>query len=151
MHDFVHQKSGSRHIAGVFEYGDTEKKDQDVRQKDKDASHACSIARRVAPNLGLPRAECETVEWLVRYHLLMSDMAQKRDIADPRTVHGFAKAVKDVKRLDLLTVLTVCDIRGVGPGVWNNWKAQMIRALYRATATMWCCATAHQIHPIAAR
>ena len=92
------------------------------------------IAREVAPRLGLRRAEVETVEWLIRHHLLMSDMAQKRDIADPRTVRDFAKAVRTRERLDLLTVLTVCDIRGVGPGVWNNWKAQMIRALHRATA-----------------
>jgi [protein-PII] uridylyltransferase len=91
------------------------------------------IARRVAPRLGLNKAECDTVEWLVRAHLLMSDMAQKRDIADPRTVRDFAKAVQTVKRLDLLTVLTVCDIRGVGPDVWNNWKAVLIRALYRQT------------------
>ncbi|HLQ19844.1 MAG TPA: [protein-PII] uridylyltransferase, partial [Tabrizicola sp.] len=83
------------------------------------------IARRVAPRLGLDAEECETVEWLVRYHLLMSDMAQKRDIGDPRTVRDFAKAVKTRKRLDLLTVLTVCDIRGVGPGTWNNWKAML--------------------------
>ncbi|WP_146345955.1 [protein-PII] uridylyltransferase [Falsiphaeobacter marinintestinus] len=91
------------------------------------------IARKVAPRLGLKKAEAETVEWLVRYHLLMSDMAQKRDIADPRTVRDFAKAVKSVERLDLLTVLTVCDIRGVGPDTWNNWKAALIRALYRQT------------------
>ncbi|MFC7703848.1 [protein-PII] uridylyltransferase [Plastorhodobacter daqingensis] len=92
------------------------------------------IARRVAPRLGLNAEECETVEWLVRYHLLMSDMAQKRDISDPRTVRDFAKAVKTRKRLDLLTVLTVCDIRGVGPGTWNNWKAMLLRQLYRDTA-----------------
>ncbi|MFT4151592.1 MAG: [protein-PII] uridylyltransferase [Paracoccaceae bacterium] len=92
------------------------------------------IARRVAPRLGLNAEECETVEWLVRYHLLMSDTAQKRDIGDPRTVRDFAKAVKTRRRLDLLTVLTVCDIRGVGPGTWNNWKAQLIRQLYRETA-----------------
>jgi [protein-PII] uridylyltransferase len=92
------------------------------------------IARRVAPRLGLDAEECETVEWLVRYHLLMSDMAQKRDIGDPRTVRDFAKAVKTKKRLDLLTVLTVCDIRGVGPGTWNNWKAMLLRQLYKQTA-----------------
>ncbi|WP_298436922.1 [protein-PII] uridylyltransferase [uncultured Jannaschia sp.] len=92
------------------------------------------IARTVAPRLGLKPKECETVEWLVRHHLLMSDMSQKRDISDPRTVRDFAKAVKTRERLDLLTVVTVCDIRGVGPNVWNNWKAQMIRALHRATA-----------------
>lgn len=93
------------------------------------------IARRVAPRLGLNAEDCETVEWLVRYHLLMSDMAQKRDLSDPRTVRDFAKAVKSKKRLDLLTVLTVCDIRGVGPGTWNNWKAMLLRQLYRDTAT----------------
>jgi len=92
------------------------------------------IARKVGTRLGLKPDDCDTVEWLVRYHLLMSDMAQKRDISDPRTVRDFAKLVKTRKRLDLLTVLTVCDIRGVGPGVWNNWKAQLLRALYRQTA-----------------
>jgi [protein-PII] uridylyltransferase len=93
------------------------------------------IARAVCPRLGLKPAECETVEWLVRYHLLMSDMAQKRDISDPRTVRDFAKAVKTTERLQLLTVLTVCDIRGVGPNTWNNWKATLLRGLYRATST----------------
>ncbi|WP_407682132.1 [protein-PII] uridylyltransferase [Pseudodonghicola flavimaris] len=91
------------------------------------------IARQVAPRLGLNKSESETVEWLVRYHLLMSDLAQKRDIADPRTIRDFAKAVQTTKRLELLTVLTVCDIRGVGPSTWNNWKAALIRALYRQT------------------
>ncbi|MBC6437211.1 MAG: [protein-PII] uridylyltransferase [Rhodobacteraceae bacterium] len=93
------------------------------------------IARNLCPRLGLKPAECETVEWLVRYHLLMSDMAQKRDISDPRTVRDFAKAVQTRTRLDLLTVLTVCDIRGVGPSTWNNWKATLLRGLFRATAT----------------
>lgn len=104
--------------------------------KGRDEDHSilgARIARRVAPRLGLSKKDCETVEWLVRYHLLMSDMAQKRDIADPRTVRDFAKAVKTVERLNLLCVLTVCDIRGVGPGTWNNWKAVLIRALYRQT------------------
>ena len=91
------------------------------------------MTRKIAPRLGLTKQDTETVEWLIRYHLLMSDTAQKRDIADPRTVRDFAKAVQTVKRLDLLTVLTVCDIRGVGPNVWNNWKAALIRALYRQT------------------
>ena len=92
------------------------------------------IARRVCPRLGLTAEETETVEWLVRYHLLMSDTAQKRDLGDPRTVRDFAKAVKSRKRLDLLTVLTVCDIRGVGPGTWNNWKAMLLRSLYQQTS-----------------
>ncbi|MEM6825581.1 MAG: [protein-PII] uridylyltransferase [Pseudomonadota bacterium] len=94
------------------------------------------IARKVVPRLGFRKDDAETVEWLVRYHLLMSDMAQKRDLSDPRTIRGFANAVKTKKRLDLLTVLTVCDIRGVGPGTWNNWKAQLLRTLYRETASV---------------
>jgi [protein-PII] uridylyltransferase len=92
------------------------------------------IARKVAPRLGLDAEESETVEWLVRHHLLMSDTAQKRDIAEPRTVRDFARAVRSRRRLDLLTVLTVCDIRGVGPNTWNNWKATLLRRLYRDTA-----------------
>ena len=74
------------------------------------------------------------MEWLIRNHLLMSDVAQKRDISDPRTLRDFAKAVRTRKRLDLLLVLTVCDIRGVGPGTWNNWKAELLRKLHRLTA-----------------
>ncbi len=104
--------------------------------KGRDMDHSilgAQIARRVATRLGLKPKEVDTVEWLVRYHLLMSDMAQKRDIADPRTVRDFAKAVGSVARLDLLLVLTVCDIRGVGPNTWNNWKAVLLRALYRQT------------------
>ncbi|WP_323786262.1 [protein-PII] uridylyltransferase [Thalassovita sp.] len=105
--------------------------------KGRDEDHSvlgAKIARKVAPRLGLNKSDSETVEWLVRYHLLMSDMAQKRDISDPRTLRDFAKAVKTRKRLDLLTVLTVCDIRGVGPGTWNNWKAVLLRQLHRDTA-----------------
>ncbi len=88
------------------------------------------VAGRLCPRLGLTEAECDTVTWLVRHHLLMSDTAQKRDISDPRTVADFAKIVQSPQRLRLLLVLTVCDIRGVGPGVWNNWKAQLLRNLY---------------------
>ena len=104
--------------------------------KGREEDHAilgARIARRVGPRLGLKPREVDTVEWLVRYHLLMSDTAQKRDIADPRTVRDFAKAVQTRERLDLLLLLTVCDIRGVGPGTWNNWKASLLRALYRQT------------------
>ncbi len=104
--------------------------------KGRDEDHAilgARIARKLAPRLGLRKSDADTVEWLVRMHLLMSDMAQKRDISDPRTVRDFAKAVQSVKRLNLLIVLTVCDIRGVGPGTWNNWKASLLRALYHQT------------------
>ncbi|MGZ3216439.1 [protein-PII] uridylyltransferase [Paracoccus sp. T5] len=92
------------------------------------------IARRIAARFGFAQDDIDTVEWLVRNHLLMSDVAQKRDIADPRTLRDFAKAVKTRKRLDMLLVLTVCDIRGVGPGTWNNWKAALLRKLHQETA-----------------
>lgn len=91
------------------------------------------VARDLCPRLGLDAAQSEMVEWLVRHHLLMSDTAQKRDIADPRTVRAFADVVRSPERLRLLLVLTACDIRAVGPTVWNNWKAQLLRALYYDT------------------
>ncbi len=91
------------------------------------------IARRVCARLGLEEDEVETIAWLVRHHLLMSDMAQKRDVSDPRTVQDFANIVQSPTRLKLLTVLTVCDIRGVGPGTWNNWKAMLLRELFALT------------------
>ncbi|WP_353535463.1 [protein-PII] uridylyltransferase [Cognatishimia sp. WU-CL00825] len=104
--------------------------------KGRDIDHSilgAQMAKKIAPRLGLNKAECETVEWLVRNHLLMSDVAQKRDLSDLRTIRNFAKAVRNVNRLNLLTVLTVCDIRGVGPEVWNNWKATLLRNLYELT------------------
>ena len=94
------------------------------------------IARALCPRLGLSAEECALVEWLVLNHLLMSDVAQKRDISDLRTVQDFVSQVKSVSRLKLLLVLTVCDIRGVGPTIWNNWKAMLLRQLYGATHDM---------------
>ncbi len=91
------------------------------------------IAQIVCPRLGLPPEDCETVVWLVQNHLLMSDVAQKRDTSDQQTIRDFAKQVRTVTNLKLLTVLTVCDIRGVGPDTWNNWKAVLIRELFAAT------------------
>ena len=63
----------------------------------------------------------------------MSDYAQKRDVSDPRTVESFARIVENPERLRLLLVLTVADIRAVGPGVWNGWKGQLLRELYAST------------------
>ncbi|WP_424927402.1 [protein-PII] uridylyltransferase [Amaricoccus tamworthensis] len=101
---------------------------------DRDHSeYGAEIATELAPRLGLTEAETELVVWLVENHLIMSDTAQRRDLTDPRTVRDFAKIVKSPMRLKLLFVLTVCDIRGVGPGVWNNWKATLLRTLYSNT------------------
>jgi [protein-PII] uridylyltransferase len=97
------------------------------------SEYGAEVAGRLAPRLGLGAEETELVTWLVRNHLLMSDVAQKRDLAEPRTVRDFAQAVKSPTRLKLLLVLTACDIRAVGPGVWNNWKAMLLRGLYAET------------------
>ncbi|MEQ1707480.1 MAG: [protein-PII] uridylyltransferase [Terricaulis sp.] len=90
-------------------------------------------ARAACERLGLPAEEVDLVGWLVGRHLVMSDVAQKRDIGDPRTVAEFAKIVGSVEHLRLLLVLTVADIRAVGPSVWNDWKGQLLRDLYRLT------------------
>jgi [protein-PII] uridylyltransferase len=88
------------------------------------------IALKLAPRLGLDAEETETVAWLVRWHLLMSSTAFKRDIGDPRTIADFVALVQSPERLKLLTILTSADIRAVGPRVWNGWKAALLRDLY---------------------
>ncbi|HEY0130350.1 MAG TPA: [protein-PII] uridylyltransferase, partial [Allosphingosinicella sp.] len=88
------------------------------------------VARALCPRLGLDEAETETVAWLVRWHLLMSATAFKRDLADPQTIQDFAARVQSPERLRLLFILTVVDIQAVGPGIWNGWKRQLLRELF---------------------
>ncbi len=90
------------------------------------------IALKLCPRLGLDEAETETVAWLVRYHLLLSSTAFKRDLADPKTIEDFVAKVQSPERLRLLLMLTVVDIRAVGPGVWNEWKRLLLRSLFDA-------------------
>lgn len=90
-------------------------------------------ARRACRRLGIDKAETELVAWLVGNHLEMSETAQKRDIADPRTIVTFAEKVMDLEHLRLLYILTVADIRAVGPNVWNTWKGQLLGDLYYNT------------------
>jgi [protein-PII] uridylyltransferase len=90
------------------------------------------IALRLGPRFGLDPAETETVSWLVRYHLLLSSTAFKRDLADPKTVEDFVRLVQSPERLRLLLVLTVVDIRAVGPGVWSEWKRTLLRTLFES-------------------
>ncbi|MGI4731770.1 MAG: [protein-PII] uridylyltransferase [Janthinobacterium lividum] len=89
------------------------------------------VANRLCPRFGLSAAETETVAWLVRHHLLMSDTAFKRDLSDFKTILDFRDTVQSVERLRLLTVLTTVDIRAVGPGTWNGWKGQLLGELFR--------------------
>ncbi len=100
----------------------------------KDHSMAgAAIARRVGPRFGLTVGETETVAWLVEEHLTMSMVAQSRDLNDRKTILDFAEKVQTLDRLKMLLVLTVCDIRAVGPGVWNGWKGQLLRTLFYET------------------
>ncbi len=104
--------------------------------KGRDEDHSLAgarIARRFCPRLGLTAAETDTVAWLIEYHLLMSEVAQSRDIQDPETARQFADVVQSPNRLALLMILTACDIRAVGPGVWTGWKGSLLRSLYYAT------------------
>jgi [protein-PII] uridylyltransferase len=91
------------------------------------------VARRLCPRLGFNAADTELVAWLIEQHLTMSTVAQSRDLSDRKTIENFAAVVQSVEQMKLLTILTTADIRGVGPGVWNGWKAQLLRTLYYET------------------
>jgi [protein-PII] uridylyltransferase len=92
-----------------------------------------AIARSFCPRLGFSPAETETVAWLIEVHLLMSSLAQSRDLSDRMTIENFSAVMQSVERMKLLAILTTADIKAVGPGVWNGWKAQLIRTLYYET------------------
>ncbi|MEN0001697.1 MAG: [protein-PII] uridylyltransferase, partial [Pseudomonadota bacterium] len=92
-----------------------------------------AVARKLCPRLGMSPDQVDMVEWLVKEHLTMSMVAQGRDLSDRKTIEDFAAVVHSTRRLRLLLILTVCDIRAVGPGVWNGWKGQLLRTLYSET------------------
>jgi [protein-PII] uridylyltransferase len=105
-----------------------------AKGRPQDHSEAgAAIARRVGPRLGLDEAETETAAWLIEHHLLMSTTAQSRDLSDPATIRAFADVVQTMERLRLLLVLTIADIKAVGPGVWTGWKGELLRMLYYET------------------
>jgi [protein-PII] uridylyltransferase len=90
-------------------------------------------AREFCRAHGLSREDADLVAWLVESHLVMSSTAQKQDIADPAVVQAFAARVRDERRLAALYLLTVADIRGTSPKVWNAWKAKLLEDLFWAT------------------
>ena len=92
-----------------------------------------ALSMEACRRLGLPDADVETISWLVRNHLEMSETAQRRDTSDPETIKNFARTVGSVTRLQMLTALTCVDIRAVGPGIWNDWKGELLRQLYHGT------------------
>ena len=91
------------------------------------------IAKKLCPRFGLNQEETETVAWLVLNHLIMSDIAFKRDIDDPKTIKDFILIIKSVERLRLLLILTIVDIKAVGPKTWNAWKSGLLHGLFHRT------------------
>jgi [protein-PII] uridylyltransferase len=88
---------------------------------------------RSARQHGLSRRDSKLVEWLVRNHLFMSAVSQRKDISDPDVVTEFARHVGDQNRLDYLFTLTVADINGTNPKLWNAWRGSLLRQLYTET------------------
>ena len=82
---------------------------------------------------GLCADDTELVIWVVRYHLTMSNVAQKQDTADPDVLAAFATLIKDERHLTALYLFTVADIRGTSPKVWNSWKGQLLEGLFNQT------------------
>ena len=104
--------------------------------KGSDGDHSllgAATARKLCPRFGLDDAETDTIAWLIEQHLTMSNTAQSRDLGDLKTIRAFADIVQSPERLRLLLLLTVADIRAVGPGTWNGWKGQLLRTLYYET------------------
>ncbi|NGZ04737.1 MAG: [protein-PII] uridylyltransferase [Magnetococcales bacterium] len=89
-----------------------------------------AIARNICERMELPEQDVEMISWLVENHLIFSRTAFRRDLNDPETLASFAKQIGTVRKLNLLVLLTVADIRAVGPGVWNQWKGNLLRQLY---------------------
>lgn len=102
------------------------------REQDHSVAGA-AIVETLAPRFGLSDQETELVVWLVANHLVMSNTAQSRDLSDRRTIETFAGIVGTLERLQCLLILTISDIKAVGPGVWNGWKGQLLRTLYYET------------------
>jgi [protein-PII] uridylyltransferase len=90
-------------------------------------------ARRFCKHHGLPKEDISLVAWLVEQHLVMSRTAQKSDLTDPTVIEGFARTVGNEYRLTALYLLTVADIRGTSPAVWNAWKAKLLENLFLST------------------
>ncbi len=90
-------------------------------------------ARDFCTRLGLPPDDVERVAWLVRHHLLMSTTAQRQDITDPEVVHRFAETVGDREQLGQLYLLTIADIIGTSPRLWNSWKDRLLADLCTST------------------
>jgi len=90
-------------------------------------------AERFCRAHGIPKADAKLAAWLVAHHLVMSATAQKQDLSDPEVISEFATLTRDERSLTALYILTVADIRGTSPKVWNAWKGKLLEDLFRST------------------
>lgn len=101
--------------------------------KGRPESHSTAgakVALELCPRLGLTEEQTEQVSWLVLEHLTMSQVSQSRDLSDRKTILDFCAVVQTMEQMRMLLILTIADIKAVGPGVWNGWKGQLLRTLY---------------------
>jgi [protein-PII] uridylyltransferase len=103
------------------------------RREGGHSARGARIAEGVCRRLGLDRRQADDVVFLVRQHLVMSQLSQRRDLSEARLVEGFAQEVGTLERLNQLLLLTYADHCGVGPGIWNDWKATLLWELYGRT------------------
>ncbi|WP_316862237.1 [protein-PII] uridylyltransferase [uncultured Cohaesibacter sp.] len=107
--------------------------------KGRPESHSTAgarVARELCPRLGLSEEQTEQVSWLVLEHLTMSQVSQSRDLSDRKTILDFCSVVQTMEQMRMLLILTIADIKAVGPGVWNGWKGQLLRSLYSEAETI---------------
>jgi [protein-PII] uridylyltransferase len=97
------------------------------------AEKGVAMVMEIAARIGMSKAQGKTAAWLVKNHLMLSDVAFKRDLEDPKTIADFVALVQSPERLRLLLLLTVADIKAVGPSIWNGWKGSLMRGLYYRT------------------
>ncbi|MBB5022683.1 [protein-PII] uridylyltransferase [Desulfurispira natronophila] len=90
------------------------------------------MAAQVCSRMGLDAGKSDLVQFLVRNHVFMANISQRRDISDPRTIEIFCQEVKSLERLAMLYLVTCCDIKAVGPKVWTDWKGQLLEDLFVA-------------------
>ena len=88
---------------------------------------------RFAKRIGMSNTDADLISWLIKKHLIMSSISQKKDISDPNTIDEFAKDVESIEKLDYLYLLTVNDIRATNPALWNGWKHLLLKDLYLFT------------------
>jgi len=98
------------------------------------SNRGADLARRCCERLGLPPEDTERVVFLVKYHLLMPHLAQRRDLSDPKLIVEFARTCVDRENLRNLYLLTFADIRASSPGAWTEWKGQLLRDLFERTS-----------------